>query len=118
MNECDSRIASKELCDLVDTGLIVQHGTRRWAFYSLSQKEAKTISKPAKKIGLLRRDRREEIIKIIKEKGECGRQELEGVLKLTGPAVLHWIRKLIKEGVIKSTTDSRKDPGAKYCLNK
>jgi ATP-dependent DNA helicase RecG len=29
MNECDSRVASKELGDLVGIGLLFQHGTRR-----------------------------------------------------------------------------------------
>ncbi len=116
MNECDSRLASKELCELVDRQLITQHGTRRWAFYTLPKKQAKTVLHPTKISGTFRRDRREEITKIINEKGECGRQELADVLNLSGAAVLHWLRKLIKEGVIKPTTNSLKDPSVKYCI--
>lgn len=116
MNECDSRIAGKELGALVDTKLIVQHGTRRWAFYTLPKKV--TMRGASIKTASVRRDRREEITKVIREKGECGRQELEKILNISGPAVLHWLRRLIKENTIKPTTDSLNDPGVKYCIKK
>lgn len=116
MNECDSRIAGKELSALVDMGLMIQHGTRRGAFYTLPQKQRPIFY--GEKTTITRRDRREEIIRIVREKGECGRIELQTALHLSGPAVLYWLRKLIKDNVIKPTTDSPKDPSVKYCIKK
>ena len=95
MNECDSRIASKELGELVEKKLVVQHGTRRWAFYTLSQKDEKEEREIIRKSKLLRKDRREEILSIIKERKECSRQELKEILKISNPGVLHWLRRLV-----------------------
>ena len=116
MNECDSRIASKELGELVEKKMVLQHGTRRWAFYTLPQKSKKEEREAIRKTQLLRKDRREQILAIIKERGECSRQELKEVLNISNPGVLHWLRKLVQEGAVEPTTKSLKDPGVRYRL--
>jgi ATP-dependent DNA helicase RecG len=112
MNECDSRVAGKELGELVDNGLVIQHGTRRWAFYTLARERKKEFTISQKRG--LRRDRRQEILAIIKGRGECGRREITGILPLSGAGISYWLRRLVQEGKIEPTTDSLKDPGVKY----
>src|SRR3989338_1463140 len=111
MNECDSRVAGKELGELVDSGLVIQHGTRRWAFYALPQERKKEFIISQKRG--LRRDRRQEILAIIKGRGECGRREIKEIVPLSSAGIIYWLRKLVQEGKIEPTTDSLKDPGVK-----
>ena len=112
MNGCDSRIASRELGDLVQKKRVIQNGTRRWAFYTLAG-----VSGDARpRIG--RKDRREEIIAILKKRTECARRDFERILGLQPQTVLYWLRKLIKEGAIVCTRVKAKDPLSKYRLAK
>jgi ATP-dependent DNA helicase RecG len=111
MNECDSRVASKELGDLVGLGLLLQHGTRRWAFYTLPLKKAAVKEAPS---GKRRADRGQEILAVIKKRGECSRQELEEILELSGPGVAYWLRIMLRNKMIELTTKSINAPGVKY----
>ena len=115
MNECDSRVASKELGDLAGMDLLLQHGTRRWAFYTLPMKKAAVKDVPS---GKRKSDRGQEILAIIKERGECSRQELEKVLGLSGPGVAYWLRIMLKNKMIELTTASGNAPGVKYRIKR
>lgn len=111
MNECDSRVASKELGDLVGKDLLDQHGTRRWAFYTLSAQKPDVKEVP---VGRKRVGRSQEILAFLKERGECSRQDLEEALGLSGPGVLYWLRKMLKDKLIEPTMDSVNAPNVKY----
>jgi predicted transcriptional regulator len=59
-------------------------------------------------------DRSQEILALIKKRGECGRQELEECLGLSGPGVAYWLRIMLKDKLIELTTKSINAPGVKY----
>lgn len=118
MCDCDSRLATRELGALVEKGIVEQHGSRRWAYYTLAE-HTKVKSQPVKGVVIRqRRDRRVEIIQVIRAMGQAGRQDIQKKIQLSPLAVLHWIRKLIQEGKIEPTTESIKDPKVKYRLRK
>jgi len=119
MCDCDSRLATKELGALAEKDIVKQHGSRRWAYYTLME-YGKQGEKALSGTKTVRRhkDRREEILRIIKERGEAGREDIQKNLPISPAAVLHWIRKLIREGKIEPTTKSIKDPKVKYRLKR
>ncbi|MBN1522593.1 MAG: putative DNA binding domain-containing protein [Candidatus Aureabacteria bacterium] len=113
LNDCDSRVATRDLTALSEKGLIRQHGVGRWTYYTIQEASAMTHKeKPVK----LRIDRREQIIAFIKRKKEVRRQEIAEALKISSPAVLYWLRKLIKDDLVRPTTTNTKDPHVKYRL--
>lgn len=115
MNDCDSRIATWELSELVSKKIILQHGTGRWTFYTIPEKTelVSDIGKTGK-----RKDRRKEILAILSGISETNRKEIENEIKMSTPDVLYWLRKLLKEGEIEATTKSTKNPNVKYRIKR
>ena len=111
MSDCDSRIATRELSELVNRKMVFQHGTGRWTFYTV-QEQRKVESVPG--TGKTRKDRRKEILAILSNVNEASRKEIENKIEMSTPNVLYWLRKLFKEGRIEATTKSTKDPNVKY----
>jgi ATP-dependent DNA helicase RecG len=117
MNHCDSRIATRELNDLVQKKLMTQNGVGRWTYYTIKEtKVSSVVSAPLKKRG--RKNRSEELLAIFKKRKEVSRQEIQNVVKMSGPTISYWLRKLVKEEKIKPTTGSSKNPNVKYTLKK
>jgi len=113
MNDCDSRLATKELNELVSLDLILPHDARRWRSYTLKQAQD-AQGKGAHPTAGKRRDWTNEIIRLIEQKGQLSRREIQNALDLKQQAAQYWIGKLVKNGRLKRTTVARRDPSAKY----
>lgn len=99
----DSRVATRELGELVDKGILEQIGTRRWASYRLASG------------GTQRRDRRPEIIALLRRRGELSRREIAQELQLSDGAVRQWLPILREEGHVQLIGPVR-SPHARYKL--
>jgi ATP-dependent DNA helicase RecG len=99
----DSRVATRELGDMVAMGLIEQIGTRHWATYRLASKATR------------RRNRRAEIISVLRRRGDLSRDEIAQELELSGGAVRQWLTILRKEGLVEMTGPAR-SPTVRYRL--
>jgi ATP-dependent DNA helicase RecG len=97
----DSRVATRELGDLVARRLVVQVGTRRWATYRLPSR------------GGLRRDRRAEIVSLLRQRGELGRGEIARALGISDGAARQWLSQLRRDGKVR-LTGSPRSPSVKY----
>lgn len=86
--------------------LVVQKGTRRWATYEL-RPEVATARKE-------RKDRREEIVRLLRDRGELSADEIAGALKIGDEAVRRWLRILRTEKAVELTTKSPRSPKTKY----
>ncbi len=103
----DSRVATRELGELVEHGLVVQKGTRRWATYELGPETAAVRRE--------RKDRREEIIRLLR-RGELSADEIAKAVGVGGEAARRWLRILRSEGIVATTTQSPRSPRTKYRL--
>jgi ATP-dependent DNA helicase RecG len=110
----DSRVVTRELGELVNRGLVEQAGTRRWATYRLAPGLAEEAAKPP--AGRQRRDRRPEILVLLRESGELSRAEIARALGLSNAAARKWLAILREEGAVELTTESPRAPGARYRL--
>ena len=103
----DSRVATRELGELVERGLVVQTGTRRWATYELGPETAAARRE--------RKDRREEIVRLLR-RGELSADEIAKAVGVGGEAARRWLRILRSEGIVATTTQSPRSPRTKYRL--
>jgi len=99
----DSRVATRELGALVDKRIVEQVGTRRWATYRLASG------------GKQRRDRRAEIISVLRRRGELSRSEIARELELSDAAVRQWLTALRKSSAIAVIGPTR-SPKTRYRL--
>ncbi|MGC4000309.1 MAG: ATP-binding protein [Anaeromyxobacter sp.] len=102
----DSRLATRELSDLVSRRIILQKGTRRWATYEFKP----VLHAPPRQ----RKDRRDDIVRVLRERGDLAAGELAAALALGSEAVRRWLRILRKEGRVTTTTSSPRSPNTKY----
>lgn len=113
MNDCDSRLALRELNELVLQKVITKYGTRRWTYYIVTEKQARKVVGPQRRM-----DRREEIIRLIRKNQPITRKKIVDATRLSTPAILYWLRILSKEGKIGTTTASNKDREVQYVIKK
>lgn len=109
----DSRVATRELGDLVQRGLVTQDGTGRWTSYRLAS------TSPVERPGRSRRrraDRRGEIVALLRQAGELSRAEVAERLGVSDPTAGKWLARLRAEWAIVLTTQSARDPNARYRL--
>jgi ATP-dependent DNA helicase RecG len=119
MNDCDSRLATRELNDLVRLGLVLPHDARRWRSYSLPPvKESSVDSTSNNKDHSQRRNRSSEIISLVERRGEVSRKEIQAALNLKQQATQYWLKKLMEKGLISRTTAAQRDPSVKYRVAK
>jgi ATP-dependent DNA helicase RecG len=110
----DSRVVTRELGELVNQGLVEQLGSRRWATYRLAPDR---VEKPARlQSGKQRRDRRQEILVILRERGELSRAEIARALRLSDAGARKWLAVLRTEGMVEVTTSDPRSPKARYRL--
>lgn len=102
----DSRIATRELQELVQRGLVLQSRSRRWASYSLAPSRS----------GTARRDRRREILELLRGKGELSTTELAGLIGISSPAVRFWLVRMRDEKTIEATSSNVRSPLTRYRL--
>lgn len=117
----DSRVATRELGELVDRGVVVQSGTRRWANYQLGNAVPVTAAPVAETAPPARprqrADRRPEILALLRARGPLARVEIARALGLSRQAILRWLTVLRSSGQIQLTTAHARSPGARYRLS-
>jgi len=117
ISDADSRVATRELTDLVTRGLAEVVGGGGYTEYVLA-----ALARPPDALtglqsgGGERADRRPEIRQLLGQRGEMSRAALQAELGLGQPIVSRWLRRMLKEGEVELTTQSEKSPGAKYRL--
>jgi ATP-dependent DNA helicase RecG len=105
----DSRVATRELGELVSRGLVEQVGTARWTTYRLvAESPAVTLRK--------RRDRRPEIIELLKKEADRSRAEIASALGITDRAARKWLNELRAQRKIETTTGSPRSKRTRYRL--
>lgn len=109
----DSRVATRELGDLVQRGLIAQDGTGRWTSYRLSQAPPTAGSGRSRR---RRADRRGEIVALLRHAGELSRAEVAARLAVSDATAGKWLARLRAERAVALTTGSARDPNARYRL--
>lgn len=97
----DSRVATRELGALVDAQLIEQIGTRRWTTYRLRTS------------GTIRRDRRAEVISLLRRRGELSRSAIAQSLGISDSAARQWLTTLRREGQVTINGPAR-SPNVRY----
>lgn len=110
----DSRVVTRELGELVNQGLVEQTGNRRWATYRLLPQPLRDAERPA--ATKQRRDRREAIVSLLRQRGELSRAEIARALGLSDKATLRWLSLLRKEGSVELTTPTVRSMRARYRL--
>ena len=106
----DSRVATRELGDLVQRGLVEQDGTGRWTTYRLAASPPESLARPRRR----RADRRAEILALLRQAGELSRAEVARHLRLSDETAGRWLARLRGEHKVELTTPTPRDPGARY----
>jgi len=106
----DSSLVTRELGDLVDKGLLLRHGVRRWTTYTLPASEVAVRPRTTRS----RRDRRPAILSLLKSGQELSAAEIAQRLDLSLPAAHRWLKMLRGEGRIELTKPHPKSPGVRY----
>lgn len=99
--DVDSRVATRELGELVRRGLLVQEGSHRWTTYRIKP-EPPPLPEPVQRggrSGRTRADRRPAILALLAERGELSRAEMAEHLGLTDGNTRKWLGIMIDEGV-------------------
>lgn len=109
----DSRVATRELRDLVQRGLITQDGTGRWTSYRLATASPGAGNQPERR---RRFDRRGDIVRLLRERKLMTRAEIARQLAISNETAGRWLSKLRADGVVELTTESARDPNAAYRL--
>lgn len=109
LNHVDPMTAGRELRGLVQTGIISQNSTRRWAFYTLSV-PAQTPAGPTPKGSVTDEGK---ILAWVREKGFIKRATCQRLLGITPDRARHLLTQLRREGKLRMTGERK---GAKYVL--
>ena len=100
LNHVDSVTASRELRGLVQSGLVEQHSTRRWAYYTLSS-AAKTETGP------MPLSDEERIIAYLREHGSINNAECRDLLGADARRVNYVLQRMLAEGVLQRQGERR-----------
>jgi ATP-dependent DNA helicase RecG len=111
----DSYVVTREFNELVSRALVDRVGTGRWTSYRLSPRQR---DEPNREAGVSqRRDRRLEILDLLRQRGTVSRAEIMGELGLGIGAVRKWLARLRSEGMVEITTPNANSPQARYRLS-
>jgi ATP-dependent DNA helicase RecG len=116
ISDADSRVASRELSDLVTRGLAEVTGAGRYTEYLLAARASSAALGDG--IPPQRNDRRHEIRRLLEQHGQLSRAELQLQLGLSQTIVSRWIKRMLAEGEVELTTATDRSPGAKYRLRR
>jgi ATP-dependent DNA helicase RecG len=106
----DSRVATRELNELMDRGLLERMGTGRWSTYAL--RDATTAGTASRR----RRDRADEIVDLLRAAGTLSAREIAAKLGLSASGVRHWLSRLRRAGRIRSSARTPTSPETRYVV--
>lgn len=104
LNHIDSIAANRELNALVQLGLIKQHKTRRWAYYTLEVPVETQVPKATQTV-------EEQVLGHIRRYGSISRAECKDTLKISDRQAKQLLQEMNKEGLIRLTGRGK---GARY----
>jgi ATP-dependent DNA helicase RecG len=107
LNRVDSVTANRELRGLVQAGLVEQHRTRRWAYYTLSSVSVRIDAEPI----LLSDEGR--IVAYLREHGSISNAECRDLLQVELQRASNLLRKMHRRGLLKREGERR---WARYTL--
>jgi ATP-dependent DNA helicase RecG len=106
----DSRVATRELNQLVDRGVLERTGAGRWSTYALRDRaEPGAARRP-------RRDRADEIVDLLRSAGSLSAREIAAKLGLSASGARHWVSRLRRAGRIRSSARTPTSPETRYVL--
>jgi ATP-dependent DNA helicase RecG len=123
-NNIDSRVATRELRELVQRGLIQPVNSGRWTTYRLMDSAAvEQESQPEPPVVPPRADAglaapASEIVNLLGQRGELATSEIAEVLGIPGSTVRYWIKRLRITGMVGATTRTLNSPYTKYRLTR
>lgn len=119
----DSRVATRELADLVERGLVTRQGTRRWATYALAAEEPSQARPEPETVPLPFRPTRtgpaaasvaERVSEVLRRQGEASARELAAATGASASSVRSALRHLIQKGLVQPTPGAPRSPLRRY----
>jgi ATP-dependent DNA helicase RecG len=104
LNHVDSVTANRDLRRLVQSGLIEQNGTRRWAYYTLRKSNDVEVLE-------LKLTNEEKVLAYIRENGSISRSECQKLLNVTTIQARYILQKMRNKGLLKLVGSRR---GSRY----
>lgn len=104
----DSRVATRELNELVDRGLVQRTGVGRWTTYALADPTA--TAGPARR----RADRGSEIVQLLRATGSMTAREIATHVGISASAVRYWLSRLRRAGRVRSSARTPTSPESRY----
>jgi ATP-dependent DNA helicase RecG len=104
LNHINSVAANRELSALVQLGLIKQHKTRRWAYYTLGAPVETQVPKAVQTA-------EEQVLSHIRRQGSISRAKCKDILKISDRQAKQLLQEMNKKGLIRLTGRGK---GARY----
>ena len=118
-NDIDSRVATRELRDLVQRELIRPVSSGRWTTYRLAgEAEAQgeiEIEWPTEASEILP-EKATAILELLEQKGELSSSEIAEALGLPGSTTRFWLKRLRGQRLVEPTAQNLRDPNLKHRL--
>lgn len=108
----DSRVATRELADLVDRGLLRREGAGRWSTYALPDRAAGGAAAVQ-----ARGERAVQIVELLRRTGPLSARQIGERLGITHSAVRYWLPRLRAAGIVRSTEADSNAPGTRYVVD-
>jgi ATP-dependent DNA helicase RecG len=110
----DSRVATRELAELVDGRILERQGVGRWSTYSLAD-ERSAPARQGRPVG--RRSstgRGDQIVALLETSGPLSAREIGDRLGVSASTVRYWIPRLKEAGRVEPTEADPNAPGMQY----
>lgn len=109
----DSRVATRDLADLVERRILSRDGVGRWSSYSLAGEVHHPSGETAGR-GARRGDRGEEIVELLTASGPLPAREIGERIGISASAVRYWLPRLRAQGRVVPTETDPNAPGMQY----
>lgn len=106
----DSRVATRELNELIDRGLLERTGVGRWSTYALRDRTEPWV------LVRHRRDRADEIVDVLRASGPLPARDIAAKLGLSASGVRYWLSRLRRAGRVKSSGRTPTSPENRYSV--
>lgn len=111
----DSRVATRELADLVDRGVLQREGAGRWTMYSISTTPGIGQRRGAARLRPAAIDRGEDIMNVLLEAGvPLSAREIAARLGISPSAVRYWLPRLRDAELVVGTEEDPNSPVMRY----